>query len=190
MGRYEPVWRWWTRRGTVDEHADVSGGGDVRDDELEDPQGCIDPWTGDTVPRGSAVIVPVAYPMPPGTLPATLPGPGGRETYGLYVCEGGHWIGIDAWREDLIELLSDEVSVDGLQGAPVMTGTCRCADESVVELSASVGSVELDEDGSWTWQLASDDGPVDDEVVVITATTRDKTTKVAFALTRPERSVE
>jgi len=43
----EPVWRWWTRRGTVDEHADVSGGGDVRDDELEDPQGCIDPWTGD-----------------------------------------------------------------------------------------------------------------------------------------------
>jgi len=161
----------------------------VRDDELEDPNGCMDPWTGETVPRGSAIIVPLGIPMPPGTLPPVPPGPGGP-TYGFYICEGGHWIGIDAWREDLIALLSDEVSVAGLEGSTVMTGSCRFAGETAIELSASVGSVELDGDGGWTWQLAPDDGPVDDRVVVITATAGDRTTKVAFELTYPERSAE
>jgi len=162
----------------------------VRDDELEDPEGCTDPWTGETLPRGTAVVVPFGYPMGPVSPPGPYVGGPAGPTMSMYVCENGRWVGVLSYREDLIELLSDEVSVAGLEGSAVMTGSCRCAGETAIELSASVGSIELDEEGTWTWQLAPDDGPVDDQVVVITATAGDRTTKGAFELTGPERSAE
>jgi hypothetical protein len=71
-----------------------------------------------------------------------------------------------------------------------MTGSCQYAGETAVSLSVSAGSVEVDEDGCWTWQCTPDDGPADGQIVVITATADDKTAKVAFELTYSERQPE
>jgi hypothetical protein len=49
----------------------------------------------------------------------------------------------------------------GSKDLPFMTGTCWYAGETVIGLSASVGSVEIDGDGGWTWQLTPDDGPTE-----------------------------
>jgi hypothetical protein len=154
-----------------------------RDDGLEDPYGCTDPYTGETVHRGTAIVVPYGTPMPPGS---TTPNQDGSHvpTRSMYVCQDGRWVGVVSYHESSIQLLSEAASVTAIEGAAVvMTGSCTYAGETAVTLSASAGSVEVDGDGGWTWQFTPDDGPADDQIVVITATADDKTTRVAFELT-------
>ena len=159
----------------------------MRDDGLEDPYGCTDPITGETVQRGSVISVPVGLPMPPGSMQAPWGGGPNAPTTSLYVCQDGRWVGVVTYREDLIELHSDEVSVTAIEGSTVvMTGRCAYAGETRVSLSASVGSVDIDDDGGWTWQHAPDSRFADGPIVVITATADDKTSMVAFELTWPE----
>jgi hypothetical protein len=161
----------------------------MRDDGLEDPYGCTDPITGDPVSRGTVISVPIGLPMPPGSVPRpAYPVGGNAPTTSLYVCQDGRWVGIVSYRESPIELHSDVVSVVAVEGSPVVvTGRCVHARDTEITLTASVGSVEVDDDGGWTWQHAPDSGPTDSELVVITAMTDDNTTKVAFELTYPER---
>lgn len=161
-----------------------------RDDGLEDPDGCTDPYTGETVHRGTAIAVPYGTPMPPGSTPPNQDGSHVPST-SLYVCQGGRWVGVVSYREGAIQLLSDAVSAIAIEGsAVVMTGSYQYAGETAVSLSASAGSVEVDEDGCWAWQCTPDDGPADGQIVVITATADDKTAKVAFELTYSERQHE
>lgn len=162
----------------------------LRDDHLEDPYGCTDPYTGESVNRGAVISVPYGTPMPMGSTPPYQDG-SHVPTTSLYVCQDGHWVGVVSYHESAIELLSDAVSVAAVEGsAVVMTGRCTYAGETAIALSASLGSVEVDGDGAWTWQLTADDGPTDGQFVVITATADDQTTKVAFELTYPERHHE
>ena len=158
-----------------------------RDDGLEDPYGCTDPFTGETVHRGTAIAVPYGFPMPAGS---TTPNQDGRHApnTSLYVCQDGRWVGVVSYRESPIQLFSDAMSVIAVDAADaVMTGRYEYAGETAVALSASVGSVDLDDDGGWTWQPTPDDELADVQLVVITATTDDATAKVVFELTYGER---
>ena len=160
----------------------------MRDDGLEDPYGCTDPITGETVQRGSVIAVPVGLPMPTGSMQAPWGGGPNAPTTSVYVCQDGRWVGVVTYREGLIELLADAMSVVAIEGSTaVMTGRCAYTGETSVSLSASVGSVEIDDDGGWTWQHDLDSGFEDGPIVVITATADDKTSMVAFELTSPER---
>lgn len=51
-----------------------------------------------------------------------------------------------------------------------------------VNLSASVGSVVKNADGTWNWSLATDDGPTQSQTVTITATNADGSTSRSFDL--------
>jgi hypothetical protein len=160
----------------------------MRDDGLEDPYGCTDPLTGDTVSRGSVISVPVGLPMPPGSTPPPYAGGGNAPTTSLYVCRNGRWEGVVSYRESAIELLADAMSVVAIEDATaVMTGRCGHEGDAGIMLSASVGSVEVDEDGGWTWQLDPDGRPAETQIVVITATVDDQMSVVAFELTYSER---
>src|SRR4029450_5376686 len=157
------------------------------DDGLEDPYGCTDPYTGETVHRGTAMTVPYGTPMPPGSTPPTQAG-GPMPSTSLYVCQHRRGVGVVSYRESSIQLISAAVSAIAIDGsAVVMTGSYQYAGETAVTLSASAGTVEVAEDGCWTWQSIPDDGPDDGQFVVITATADDKTAKVAFELTYSER---
>lgn len=161
-----------------------------RADGLEDPSGCTDPYTGETVHRGSVVAVPFGTPMPPGSTPPYHDGSHAPST-SLYVCQSGRWVGVVSYRESAIQLVSDAMSALAADGSTVvMTGSCQHVGGAAVSISASVGSVDIDEDGCWTWQCTPDDGPADGEIVVITATADDGTAKVAFELTYVERQQE
>jgi hypothetical protein len=156
-----------------------------RDDGLEDPYACTDPYTGETVNRGTAILVPYGTPMPPGSTPPYQDGSHLPST-SLYVCQDGRWVGVVSYLESSIQLVSDAPSVTAVEGsAVVMTGSCTYAGEAGVTLSASAGSVEVDGDGGWTWQLTADDGPAGGQIVVVTATADDRTAKVAFELIHP-----
>jgi len=160
----------------------------MRDDGLEDPYGCTDPITGDPVHRGAVISVPIGLPMPAGSTRPPYAGGPNPPTTSLYVCQDGHWVGVVSYRERSIELLSDAVSVAVSEGSTVvMTGRCAYAGETEITLSASLGNVEVDGDGGWTWQHAPDSRSLDGQIVVITATADDQTSKVAFELIYPER---
>jgi hypothetical protein len=126
----------------------------MRDDGLKDTYGSTDPITGDPLSQGTVISVPIGLPMPPGSVPRpAYPVGGNSPTTSLYVCQHGRWIGILSYRESAIELHSDAVSVVAVEGSPVVvTGRCAYAGEAAITLSASVGSVEVDGDGGWTWQ--------------------------------------
>jgi hypothetical protein len=159
----------------------------MRDDGLEDPNGCTDPFTGETVSRGSIISVPVGAPMPPGSVPPPFAGGGTAPTTSVFVCRDGRWEGVVSYRDDVIELLSDEVTVVAIEDQTVvMTGRYSYGGRAEVRLLASTGVVEVDQDGGWTWQLDPEDRPAAGEMVVITATADDKMSKVAFELVHPE----
>lgn len=163
----------------------------MRDDELEDPYGCTDPITGDTVHRGTVISVPIGVPMPLGSTRPPYQGGPNAPTTSLYVCQDGRWVGVVSYRESSIELFSDAVSVAAIEGSTVVvTGSCAYGGNTAITLSASMGSVEVDDGGGWTWQLAPDNPPDHGKIVVITATADDKTSMVAFELTYPERRRE
>lgn len=153
-----------------------------RDNGLEDPYGCRDPFTGETVHRGTAIVVPVGMPMPPGSVPPDYHGVG-PPTTSIYMCQDGHWVGVVTYHEKAIELLSDAISVTATQGsAAQVSGSYTYAGDAAVALSASVGSVDDDGNGAWTWQHTPDGESGDGQVVVITATADDQTTRLAFEL--------
>ena len=60
------------------------------------------------------------------------------------------------------------VIVDEGQAA-ANTGTVSDVDGDPVALSASVGAVTNNGDGTWSWSLATDDGPAESQTVIITA---------------------
>ena len=63
---------------------------------------------------------------------------------------------------------SGDVIVDEGQTA-ANTGTVSDPDGDTVALTASVGSVTNNNDGTWSWSLATTDGPADSQTVTITA---------------------
>lgn len=158
-----------------------------RDDGLEDPYGCTDPFTGETVHRGTAIMVPYGTPMPSGSTP---PNQGGSQvpSSSLYVCQDGRWVGVVSYRESAIHLVTDAGPVIASDGSGVVvTGSCQYSGETAVKLSASAGRVDVDDQGRWTWQPTPVDRSPGGQVVVITATADDETSKIAFKLTHTER---
>jgi Ca2+-binding RTX toxin-like protein len=53
------------------------------------------------------------------------------------------------------------------------SGSWSDAGNDVVALSASVGTIELNENGTWIWTFETNDGPDDSQTVVLTATDSD-----------------
>ena len=53
------------------------------------------------------------------------------------------------------------------------SGSWSDAGNDVITLSASVGAIELNENGTWIWTFETNDGPDDSQTVVLTATDSD-----------------
>ncbi|MDH6092723.1 PKD domain-containing protein [Anabaenopsis arnoldii] len=68
--------------------------------------------------------------------------------------------------------------------AVVNSGTWSDIDNDIVTLTASVGTVTVNEDGTWIWNFNSTDGPDESQTVTITATDSDNaTSETTFNLT-------
>jgi hypothetical protein len=77
---------------------------------------------------------------------------------------------------------SDPVTVDEGDLA-TNTGTYEDADGDDVDLTASVGTVTDNEDGTWSWDFQTTDGPFQSQTVTITADDGTDTGSVDFGLT-------
>ena len=82
----------------------------------------------------------------------------------------------------ILSVVQSSVAIS--EGATASTsGICRDPGGDPLTLSASVGSVSLLDDGSWTWSFTSADGPNQSQTVTVTATdARGATSTVSFAL--------
>jgi hypothetical protein len=78
---------------------------------------------------------------------------------------------------------ADNPTVTVVEGATAgNSGTFSDADSDPVTLSASVGSVNDNLDGTWTWTYNTVDGPADSQTVTITANDGTATTDATFGL--------
>jgi hypothetical protein len=78
----------------------------------------------------------------------------------------------------------DNASVQVDEASPAgNTGTWDDPDGDPVTLSASVGSVTQNGDGTWSWSYTPDDGPSDSQLVTITASDGSLQSQVSFQLT-------
>lgn len=80
-------------------------------------------------------------------------------------------------------IAADNASVTVTEGdAATNSGTVSDADGDSVDLSASVGSVTNNGDGTWDWSFDTTDGPSDSQTVTITADDGTDTSTATFAL--------
>lgn len=144
-------------------------------------QGCPTPLGLPDTPHGTIVT------FPPGTVT-----PGGPA--GSYVCVDGKWTWIGPFigpngpiymiGAPSISLDEGEVIVDE-GGTAQNTGFVDLSGEDEVALAASIGQVNVDAVGNWTWTLGTDDGPDESQVVTVSATavTTQARAEVQFQLT-------
>lgn len=81
-------------------------------------------------------------------------------------------------------ITADAASVTVDEGSTVINGGTVSDDGGSVTLSASVGTVENNGDGTWSWSFDASDGPDDSQTVTVTAEDNNgETASVSFDLT-------